>query len=136
MASAWVREVTADWGPPGRVAYLDGRPVGYVLLAPARLVPRLAAFATAPSDPSTLMLLTVHVEADQLGRGLRKVLVQAAVKDALRHRVRSIEAIAARPSAVLKDPCVLEAPFLEKVGFRVTREHPSIRDCGSTCAPS
>jgi GNAT superfamily N-acetyltransferase len=124
VAAAWVREVTGDWGPPGRVVYVDGRAVGYVLLAPARLVPRLAAFATAPSDPTTLMLLTVRVEEDQLGHGLRKVLVQAAVKDALRHRVRSIDAIAARPMAVTKDPCVLEAAFLEKVGFRVTRDHP------------
>ena len=31
---------------------------GMSLFAPARHVPRLAAFATAPSDPSTLMLLT------------------------------------------------------------------------------
>lgn len=120
----WVREVSADWGPPGRIAYVDGQPVGNVLLAPARYVPRLAAFATAPSDPSTLMLVTVRVNADQQGRGLRKVLVQAAVKEALRHRVRAIDVIAARPQAVGRHPCVLEAAFLENVGFRVTREHP------------
>lgn len=120
----WVHEVTADWGPPGRIAYVDDRPAGNVLLAPARHVPRLAAFPTAPSDPSTLMLLTVRVDTDQQGRGLRKVLVQAAVKEALRHRVRAIDVIAARPLAVGRHPCVLEAAFLENVGFRVTRDHP------------
>jgi GNAT superfamily N-acetyltransferase len=120
----WVREVTADWGPPGRLAYVDGRPVGNVLVAPARYVPRLAAFPTAPSDPATLMLLTVRINPDQQGRGLRKVLVQAAVKEALRHRVRSIDVIAARPLAVGKHPCVLEAAFVENIGFRVTRDHP------------
>src|SRR5829696_10355299 len=54
----WVEKVTADWGPPGRIAYVDGEPAGHVLLAPARHVPRLAAFPTSPADPSTLMLVT------------------------------------------------------------------------------
>ncbi|MDC5696124.1 GNAT family N-acetyltransferase [Intrasporangium calvum] len=125
LLADWVREVTADWGPPGRVAYVDGRPAGNVLIAPARHVPRLAAFPTAPSDPSTLMLLTVRVNADLQGRGLRKVLVQGAVKEALQHRARSIDVIGARPTAVRRHPCVLEAAFLEQVGFRVARDHPA-----------
>ncbi|GAA6525637.1 GNAT family N-acetyltransferase [Intrasporangium sp. DVR] len=124
ILAEWVRDVTAEWGPPGRIAYVDGRPAGSMLLAPARYVPRLAAFPTAPADPSTLMLITVRVNGDMQGHGLRKVLVQAAVKEALRHRVRSIDVIAARPAAVRKHPCVLEAAFLEQVGFRVAREHP------------
>jgi GNAT superfamily N-acetyltransferase len=124
LVARWVRAVTADWGPPGRICYLEGRPVGNVLLAPARYVPRLAAFATAPSDPATLMLVTVRVSQDQHGKGLRKALVQAAVKDALRHRVRSIDVIGARPVAVQKHPCVLDVAFLENIGFRVVREHP------------
>lgn len=125
VLAEWVRDVTAEWGPPGRIAYVDGRPVGHVLLAPARYVPRLAAFPTGPSDPSTLVLLTVRVNADQQGRGLRKALIHAAVKDALRHRVRSIDVIGARPVAVRRHPCVLEAAFLEKVGFRIARDHPT-----------
>ncbi|NUQ31922.1 MAG: N-acetyltransferase, partial [Dermatophilaceae bacterium] len=54
----WVGMVASEWGPPGRVAYVDGEPAGYVMVAPARHVPRLAAFPTSPSDPATLMLLT------------------------------------------------------------------------------
>ncbi|WP_353509060.1 N-acetyltransferase [Intrasporangium sp.] len=124
LLADWVREVTANWGAPGRILYVDDRSVGYVLLAPARYVPRLAAFPTAPSDPATLMLVTVRINADQHGRGLRKVLVQSAVKEALRHRERSIEVIAARPHAVGKHPCVLESTFVENLGFRVARDHP------------
>ena len=124
LLTDWVRDVTTNWGPPGRIAYVDDRPVGHVLLAPARYVPRLAAFPTTPSDPGTLMLLTVRINADQRGRGLRKVLVQSAVKEALRHRVRSIEVIAARPQALGKHPCVLESTFVENLGFRVARDHP------------
>jgi hypothetical protein len=79
----WVETVTADWGPPGRVAYVDGEPAGHVLVAPARHVARLAAFATSPSDPSTLMLVTAVTTPPYAGGGLRKVLVQSAAKDAL-----------------------------------------------------
>lgn len=139
LLAGWVEEVTRAWGPPGRIAYVDGVPVGYVLLAPARHVPRLAAFATAPSDPSTLMLLTTCVAdgGDERGRngeskrdpsrdanrGLGKVLVQSAAKEALKHKARSIEAIGARPAALGRHACVLEVAMLERHGFHVKREH-------------
>jgi GNAT superfamily N-acetyltransferase len=121
----WVETVSADWGPPGHVAYVDGVPAGHVLLAPARHVPRLAAFPTSPSDPSAWMRVTAVNDPAHADRGLRKALVQAAAKDALHHRVRSLEAVAARPLAVSRHSCVLDVAFLEKVGFRVERDHPA-----------
>jgi hypothetical protein len=123
----WVEEVTADWGPPGRIAYADDRPVGHVLLAPARFLPRLAVFPTAPSDPATVMLVTAVTapDANGDGRGLRKVLLQTAAKDALKQHVRSLEVVASRPAAVAPHACVLEAAPLEKFGFRVERDHPA-----------
>ena len=127
LIAGWVEEVTAEWGPPGRIAYADDRPVGHVLLAPARLVPRLAAFPTAPSDPATVMLVTAVTapDANGDGRGLRKTLLQTAAKDALKQHVRSLEVVATRPAAVAPHACVLEAEPLEKFGFRVEREHPA-----------
>ncbi|WP_076262993.1 GNAT family N-acetyltransferase [Intrasporangium flavum] len=133
LLAAWVEQVTADWGPPGRVAYVDGRAVGHVVVAPARHVPRLAAFPTSPSDPATLMLVTAVTgdpagAVDGAGRGgkaLRKVLVQAAAKEALNHRVRALDVVAARPLAVHRHACVLEAHLLEDAGFHVERDHPT-----------
>jgi GNAT superfamily N-acetyltransferase len=125
LLADWVETVTADWGPPGRVAYVDGEPAGHVLVAPARHVPRLAAFPTSPADPSTLMLVTAMTSPGHADRGLRKALVQAAAKDALHHRSRSLEAVAARPLAVSRHTCVLDVAFLEKVGFHVERDHPA-----------
>ncbi|HET8988773.1 MAG TPA: N-acetyltransferase [Humibacillus sp.] len=123
----WVEQVTADWGPPGRIAYVDDRPFGHVVLAPARFVPRLAAFPTAPSDPAAVMLVTAVTapDANGDGRGLRKVLLQAAAKDALKQHVRSLDVVASRPVAVGPHDCVLEAAPLEKFGFRVERDHPA-----------
>lgn len=125
LLAEWVREVTDDWGPPGRIVYVDGAPIGHVLIAPARHVPRLAAFATGPSDPSTLMLVTVAVSDASRDRGVRKSLVQAAAKDALRHKARSLDAIGARPAALGHHPCIPEVAALERAGFRVEREHPT-----------
>jgi hypothetical protein len=127
LLADWVEQVTADWGPPGRIAYADGRPVGHVVLAPARFVPRLAAFPTAPSDPATVMLVTAVTapDANGDGRGLRKVLLQAAAKDALKQHVRSVDVVASRPVAVGPHACVIEAAPLEKFGFRVERDHPA-----------
>ncbi len=130
LLAEWVETVADDWGPPGRVAYLDGRPIGHLLFAPARHVPRLAAFPTSPADPSTLMLLTAcaaqdgGLSPDRAGAGLRKALVRAAAKDALGRGCRAIEVIGARASAVDRHPCVLRVTELEKLGFRVERDHP------------
>jgi hypothetical protein len=125
--AGWVEEVTADWGPPGRIAYADDRPIGHVVLAPAHFVPRLAAFPTAPGDPARVMLVTAVTapEANGDGRGLCKVLLQTAAKDALKRHVRALDVIAARPAAVGPHACVLETEPLEKFGFRVERDHPA-----------
>lgn len=125
LLAEWVAQVGSDWGPPGRVAYVDDAPAGYVLVAPARHVPRLAAFPTGPADPATVMLLTAAVPRRYAGRTLRRALVQAAAKEAIRHGARSLEVIGTRPLAPAPHGCVLEVPFLQEVGFRVERDHPA-----------
>ena len=125
VLAEWADTVSTEWGPPGQVAYAEGRPAGHVIVAPARYVARLAAFPTAPSDPSTLVLVTAMTTDAAGGAGLRKALVRAAAKEALQHGSRSLDAVAARPLAPGRHECVLEAAFLEEVGFRVQRDHPA-----------
>lgn len=125
VLATWVEMVADDWGSPGSIAYVDDEPAGYVLFAPARFVPRLAAFATAPSDPGLPMLLTATAVSPSEARGLRKTLVQAAVKESLQHHARTLDVIAARPLAVGRHPCVLEVSAVERLGFRVERDHPT-----------
>ena len=43
---AWVSELLREWGSCGRVALVDGRPVGYVVYAPASYVPGAALIVT------------------------------------------------------------------------------------------
>src|SRR5688572_9685634 len=45
---AWVSLVLREWGSCGRVALVDGVPLGFVLYAPESFLPGAASFATAP----------------------------------------------------------------------------------------
>jgi len=113
--------VLLDWGAPGRVAYVDGMPAGYLTFAPPHLVPRGLAFPTAPVGADAVLLLTARLRPEYAGQGLGRVLVQAAAKDVLRRGYRAIEAFASTNGSA----CLLPADFLAAVGFATVREHPA-----------
>ena len=138
----WLTSVLLEWGAPGRVAYVDGEPAGYLTYAPAHLVPRAMAFPTSPVGSDAVVLAAARIEPQFLGQGLGRVLVQAAAKDCLRRGVRAIEAFGRREprpgrdsgavsSGVVTGPqglgpgrsCVLPADFLSAVGFGTARDH-------------
>lgn len=120
----WLTTTLLDWGSPGRVAYVDGKPAGYLTFAPAHLVPRAVAFPTSPVSQDAVVLLTARIDPLYAGQGLGRVLVQAAAKDALRRGVRALEAYGTSGLARSGD-CVLPSDFLRAVGFRTAREHPA-----------
>ena len=126
---AWVSAVLLEWGSPGRIAYVDDVPAGFVLYAPPAFVPRSFAFPTSPVSADAVALMTSAVLAPFRGGGLARVLVQGAAKDLTRRGVRAIEAFGAN-GAVREDRhgrlggCVVPADFLEAVGFTVVRPHP------------
>jgi GNAT superfamily N-acetyltransferase len=127
---AWVSRVLLEWGSCGRIAYVDGRPAGYVLYAPAVFVPGAASFPTAPVSEDAVLLAALRVDPDFAGGGLGRVLVQAAVKDILsRGGIRAIEAFGELPfgprgnGAETRGSCVVPAEFLLRVGFKTHRPH-------------
>ncbi len=120
---AWLSTVLREWGSCGRVLLLDDVVAGYVVYAPAVLVPGAARFATAPVSHDAVVLTTVHVEPEHRGSGL--VLVQAMAADLIeRGGVRAVEAFG-RAAWVPARSCVLPADFLASVGFRTVRHHPT-----------
>lgn len=90
----WLTSVLLEWGTPGRIALIDDTPAGYVTYAPAHLVPRATAFPTAPISEDAIVLVTARIATAYAGQGLGRVLIQAAVKDALRRGIRALEAFA------------------------------------------
>ncbi len=120
--AAWVSQVLREWGSCGRVAVVDDRPVGYVVYAPAALVPGSGRFPTAPVSPDALLLTTVYVAPAFTGGGLGRMLVQHLARDLVeRGGYRAVEAFA-DPSG--RSRCVPPADFLARVGFATQREHP------------
>ena len=121
---SWLSSALLEWGSVGQIVYVDEVPAGYVTYAPAHLVPRAAAFPTAPIGADAVMLMTARVLPGYAGQGLGRVLIQVAAKDVMRRGIRAVEAF-----GYLGDPestkaaCVIPARFLTAVGFKTVREH-------------
>ena len=123
---SWLSSALLEWGSVGQIVYVDEVPAGYVTYAPAYLVPRAAAFPTAPIAADAVMLMTARVLPDYAGQGLGRVLIQVAAKDVMRRGIRAVEAFGYRgdPQSP-KAACLIPARFLTAVGFKTVREHRS-----------
>ena len=93
---SWLSSVLLEWGSVGRIGYVDGAPAGYITYAPPYLVPRAAAFPTAPVSADAMILMTARVIPEFAGQGLGRVLIQGAAKDVMRRGVRAVEAFGYR----------------------------------------
>lgn len=135
-------------GAAGNVEELvrgNGQCLGYVLYAPPRAVPRARCFPTGPVSADAVLLMSLGVEpgaSDELPREL----VTEVIRDLVRRGVRALEAFG-RTAAVaelvdiqaMDEPvrsvltvpedcsvaqCVIDAEFLQAVGFVVVADHP------------
>lgn len=118
---AWVSAVTQDVRPPGRLVTIDDEVAGFALYAPAqRFAARRPDIPAASTD--SLLLATVRIVAPWRGRGLGRLLLHAALRDALRVGARGLEAYGDRRWQ--DRACLLPAGWLLHEGFEVRREHP------------
>lgn len=121
---SWLSSALLEWGSVGKIAYVNGVPAGYITYAPPYLVPRAAAFPTAPVSADAMVLMMARVAPGFAGQGIGRVLVQGAAKDVMRRGVRAVEAFGylGNPDSP-KAACVIPARFLTAVGFKTVREH-------------
>ena len=131
---AWISSVLLQWGPCGRLVYVDDQPAGFVVYAPPVYVPRSTGFPTSPVSGDAVLLTTGWIEPPFRGEGLARMLLQGAAKDLTQRGVKAVEAFGGGPAAVGGDgrddsahdsdeACVLPAHLLESVGFTVVRPH-------------
>ncbi|MPZ27829.1 MAG: GNAT family N-acetyltransferase [Micromonosporaceae bacterium] len=127
---AWVSQTLLEWGGCGKLAYVDDVPAGYVIYAPPSYLPRAGSFPTAPASPDAALLANAHVAPGYAGRGLGRMLVQAAAHDLARRGVRALEAFGhtgrtgAPDQTGAPDRCVAPAELFVAVGFKTVRPHP------------
>jgi GNAT superfamily N-acetyltransferase len=117
----WAEEVTAHWGYCGVLAVHDDEVIGFLTLAPARLVRRLPAFSTTPASADVAMLLSAQVTEAWRGKGIGRQLVSTAAGLVARRDIRALEAVGTRRDG---PSCMMPVGWLETVGFGVVREHP------------
>jgi GNAT superfamily N-acetyltransferase len=120
---AWVSAQVQEGVPPGRLVVVDGRLAGYAMFAPTSELARPGPTAPRPSGDA-LQLATVWVTPALRGQGLGRLLVQAAIREALRLDLGALEAYADRRWR--ERGCVLPATWLLHEGFVVHREAPRV----------
>ena len=127
--------------------------LGYAFYAPPGAVPRARLFPSGPVSADAVLLTSLGVEAAQArsgddlerSRGYRQSLIVAVVADLVRRGVRALEAfgrteataelvdsrrVPAELGPVVEvlgdcsvDQCILDAEFLEQVGFVEVSKH-------------
>ena len=131
---AWISTVLLQWGPCGRLLYVDEEPAGFVMYAPPVYVPRQNGFPTSPVSGDAVLLTTGWIEPAFRGQGLARTLLQGAAKDLTQRGVKAVEAFGGGAAAIGGDgnhdsahqhavACVLPSHVLESVGFTVVRPH-------------
>ena len=116
----WASSVCLHYGSAGKVAWAEGRMVGYALAGPPEEFPRSESFPARVSKDAWF-LATAHVVPEAGGRGIGKALVQAVLRDAKEHGKKALECFADR--AWVGPDCILPAEFCERIGFKVRRDH-------------
>jgi len=118
---AWCATEAMNEAAPGRIMRRDGEFAGYVLFAtPGSFQARRPPIPGA--SPDALLVATLWVEPQHRRSGIGRLLLQAAIKDALRRGVPALEAYGDRRHR--DADCVIPAMFLLHEGFVVHREHP------------
>jgi hypothetical protein len=150
---AWLSMVMLEWGscgqiatPPATGSTTDDAPcLGYALYAPPGAVPRARHFPTAPVSADAVLLTSMGIENGHSADGLTHSLIAQVVVDLVRRGVRALEAFGRTAVAdELLDPravppelesavevlgdcsidrCIIDAAFLQEVGFVVVAPH-------------
>lgn len=118
---AWCTNQVLAGRPPGRVVWVDEELAAYALFGPSsEFAPRREPVPRVSRD--ALLLATLWVNPPHRERGVGRVLVQAAVKEALRLGLPAVEVYGDRRWR--ESDCVLPVTWLLHEGFEVATEHP------------
>lgn len=117
----WVTAQSLEGAPTGVVLREGGRRLGYALFSTTPSMPPRAG-VVPQSSGDALVLATGWVEPDARGRGHGRLLVQAALREAIRLDLKAVEAWGDRRAR--EWDCVLPAAWLVHEGFEVAVEHP------------
>lgn len=118
---AWATNQELAGRPPGRIVWVDGEVAGHALFGPStEFASRKLPVPRASRD--ALLLATLWVDPAHREGGVGRLLVQAALKEALRLQLPAVEAYGDRRWR--ESDCVLPCTWLLHEGFEIAVEHP------------
>lgn len=118
---AWATNQVLAGRPPGRIVRVDDEIAGYALFGPStEFASRKLPVPRASRD--SVLLATLWIDPAYRERGVGRVLVQAALKEAIRLELRAVEAYGDRRWR--DSDCVLPCTWLLHEGFEIAVEHP------------
>lgn len=118
---AWASALIQDGHHAGRVVKVDDEVAAHAVFGPVEAFARRPGLLPHPSAGS-LLLATIWVQPQWRGLGLGRLLVQAALKEAIRLDLPAVEAYGDRRWH--ERECFLPATWLLHEGFEVHGEHP------------
>ena len=113
---------TEEWGECGRVAYDDGKVLGFVKYAPPAFFPQARHFPAGPPSEDAIFMACLHVTNEARHLGLGKLLLHAALRDLYMRGERAVESYAF--DGPVTDLPVVSLDFLIQQGFEIERPHP------------
>lgn len=124
---AWVSAQLQEGRAPGRAVRVEGELAAWVLFADGGdfVRPRLVTAGPAPAiSTDALQLATLFVDPRMRGHGLGRLLLHAAVREAVRRELTAVEVYGDRRWR--ERGCLVPATWLLREGFEVHREAPRL----------
>lgn len=118
---AWISAQIQAGVSAGCVVTAGGGVAAYALFSPSGAFARRGPLIPRTSRDA-LHLATAYVDPSHRGAGIGRILVHAAVREAIRLRLAAVEVYGDR--GFRERGCVLPATWLLHEGFDVYREHP------------
>lgn len=114
----WNARTSREWGCCGKLIYDGDEVLGYIQFGPLSYFPQSQHFAAGPVSGKAALISCLYVVPEMRGRGLGKVLLQSALKDLVKKRLRIVETFASREEPHQLVP----VDFYLKNGFYVLRD--------------
>jgi GNAT superfamily N-acetyltransferase len=115
-----LRRLSAEDPPPGLIAYLDGRPVGWCSIGPRDSYPRLQRSGSLKpiDDRSVWSIVCFYVEPGHRQRGVASELLQAALEHARSYEATAVEAYPVDGKPRLVEDHTGFVPMFTRAGFK------------------
>jgi GNAT superfamily N-acetyltransferase len=111
---------------PGLLAYLEGKPVGFISLGPRPEMRRVDASRATPrvDDVAVWVVACFYVQRRHRGRGITVALLRGAVEYAGRHGAPAVEGYPRAPGRKVADDFAFfgTVAMFKRAGFRVIRK--------------